>query len=504
MDEMHAWAFAWLRNNPHVLDCPTDKALGTAISSCELYGELIFKQFSIACIEMSADRVYALVDKYKARAHALLHELELRHALHKRKLEFCRCFLHSNKLPHARQLIKVHKKQTDSRLIVFGTTYFTNPVAVLVAHILQPALSQVSPIACDSADVLRAADHLHKSRDSQQLRGCSIYSVDVEHLYPSICQNRATESCKYVLTRLYSEHPISQWGIVVDSVVELIQCIFASQVTTYKPKSYHSGSMYFLQVKGITTGLSRACQIANSFLLSLDLEIARVLSSSLWLYKRFIDDVLVIGQGSSLSKLLGLFNQWCPGVKITNDDEAGKFTSFLDLLFVNNDGHFNYSTFRKPMNKYAYLPYSSNHALGTKLGIVSTECVRLLITNETDVQYARQQEFFLARLVDRGYPEYQVRKVFERYDWNERESILRKRIKPKVQVVPFKLQYAPGLASLGFARIVAKHKQLLPECVETRFRFVMCYTSANNIFMKRYSRFISGCAQNTGLGNAFC
>ena len=74
---------------------------------------------------------------------------------------------------------------------------------------------------------------------------------------------------------------------------------------------------------------------------------------------------------------------------VTNDEAAtgGSHTSFLDLYIVVDRGELEYSTYRKPLNAYRYLPYVSSHPLATLRGIIATECYRLLITKKFECDF---------------------------------------------------------------------------------------------------------------------
>ena len=114
------------------------------------------------------------------------------------------------------------------------------------------------------------------------------------------------------------------------------------------------------------------------FMYGFDRYISRSVHANLLISKRFVDDLLVVVHRVTRSALLELFNSWCLGIIITNDEFEGSVnTTFLDLSISRLGSLFVYSTYRKPLDSYAYLPFSSNHSLAVKSGIVATECCRL-------------------------------------------------------------------------------------------------------------------------------
>ena len=94
-------------------------------------------------------------------------------------------------------------------------------------------------------------------------------------------------------------------------------------------------------------------------------------------------------------QILQILNCWNANIKVTHDDaECSYATSFLDLRIVSTESGVTYRTFRKPLNTYCYLPFSSNHPLATKAGIINTELRRLLVTNLHEHDFNAQSQLF--------------------------------------------------------------------------------------------------------------
>ena len=249
--------------------------------------------------------------------------------------------------------------------------------------------------------------------------------------------------------------------------------------------------MCFVQTSGITTGLSCATQVANAFLLAFDRHVQTSLHNDVLLMKRFVDDVLIVCINHTLSQLLDIFNNWCAGVAITNDDGADcTVTTFLDLRIRFQHGCLFYSTFRKPLNAYAYLPFSSNHSTATKLGIISTEAFRLYVTNRCKQSFESEIVFFARKLCDRGFPKHLVFSTLDRFPWHKKDFYLNRRQAFKVPVVPFKLCWTPLFKNFKFGSIVRSHVDALDLNIRDRLKVVLCHTSDPNLFRRHYGRFL--------------
>ena len=161
--------------------------------------------------------------------------------------------------------------------------------------------------------------------------------------------------------------------------------------------SMQGQTSYWLQHLGVSTGLPCGIQIANLFFQALDLTIASSFRSDIDLYKRYIDDILIVARNIRAEHLLGLLNQFDVQIRITHDAhdaENARYSSFLDLnIYLCGDQTISYSTYRKPKCTYSYLPFHSCPSSATKLAIVHTELNRLLPTNFLEADFDREVIF---------------------------------------------------------------------------------------------------------------
>ena len=137
-------------------------------------------------------------------------------------------------------------------------------------------------------------------------------------------------------------------------------------------------------------------------------------SSSLCLYKRFVDDVLVVlSERVKTEQLLLALNTFCTDIICTNDgSESDTCVVFLDLDINIQGCSLVYSTHRKELATYNYTPYDSNHSVHTLLGIVATEAIRILRTNSHEDTFRFQRDIFVGKLKLRGFDLVQVRRIW--------------------------------------------------------------------------------------------
>ena len=383
--------------------------------------------------------------------------------------------------------MKIHKTELAARLITSGTRWITNTISILLAATLQPCLDLAETIAKDTRAVVNSIDKFNNDSSHHNIR---VASFDVEQLYPSINQERAIVGIRTVLTEHYLAHPIHCWGLIVEVMCVFMRIIFEAQIVSVRFRG-DALKRFFRQTVGVTTGLSCAVQLANSFLLALDLIVVRTFRDNIHMFHRFVDDVLIVFSGIDLVDLLDVFNNWDPLIKVTFDStETLDKTTFLDLALSIKAGKLRYCTFRKPLNSYCYLPALSCHSHSTKLATVSTECVRLLLTNDSEESFLWHRTFFLRKFVARGYLRSDVSAIFDKYPWHDKDIILGRRACKVGKVVPFKVRFSPGIHALCIGRLLQKHMLNLDASVRAKLKFVVCYSVGSNLFRLRYTRFL--------------
>ena len=410
---------------------------------------------------------------------------------HDKVLSFATCLCSNYRYPIARLLIKVHKPVIEGRLLASGTQWLTNPIAVLLAQQLQPVVNQHASIAKDSAEVTAAFEQCAAEHGSANMA-----TFDVESLYPSIHHRR----CRAAVARVLHAYAASgarrgmHKGAWVELLLRLFDIIIAAQIVIFQAGTADQPSFYE-QVQGITTGLACATQLANLFLVGLDLLAMASFDNLIYNYKRFVDDILVMYHGAvRLDDILAVLNSWDDTINVTHEaSEVPTNVHFLDVDYTIRPA-VTFKTYRKPQCLYCYTPFTSCHPNSIKRSIVLTELVRLLRTNSSEELYLNSVQFFIAKARLRGYPLSLLHQCLAARPWAYRHVIANKSCAPKAQqrVVPFKITYFAGAEAWHLARHLHEHAYLLQHVAGQSFRIVLCYLSNVNLFRQRYARFTPG------------
>lgn len=125
-------------------------------------------------------------------------------------------------------------------------------------------------------------------------------------------------------------------------------------------------------------------------------------------YARYFDDIFTFFQGTETeaSAFIADLNSQQERVKFTGTiTPATTPTPFLDLLiWIDNDGCVCYKPYTKPVSRFLYIPFKSDHPKSTLQGFIIGECKRLAINSSLPLYWQEATLFFMQNLIHRGYP----------------------------------------------------------------------------------------------------
>ena len=125
------------------------------------------------------------------------------------------------------------------------------------------------------------------------------------------------------------------------------------------------------------------------------------------LWKRFIDDVIMLFKGSEeeCEKLVAWLNSLFPGVVKFKYQYSKQMVEFLDLqIFVENE-RLETNLYIKPSNLQLYLDFFSNHPEPCKQGVVYGQALRIVERCSKLEDRDHHLENLKQKLQTRNYPE---------------------------------------------------------------------------------------------------
>ena len=141
-------------------------------------------------------------------------------------------------------------------------------------------------------------------------------------------------------------------------------------ICTKNVKFYFQGSS-FKQIDGVAMGNPLGPTLADIFMAKLE-QLADTDIQLLPLYKRYLDDILIISESKSQTEnLLSLFNTLHPNIVFTCEYEHENKLPFLDVLIIRNaDGTMSLFVDRKPTWIKQYLKFYRFSSLEHKRALV--------------------------------------------------------------------------------------------------------------------------------------
>ena len=221
--------------------------------------------------------------------------------------------------------------------------------------------------------------------------------------------------------------------------------------------------------EGIPTGSSAAVCIADVFMTTFDTYLSLALGTKLLLTRRYIDDLLTIDRCED-HEFLVTANKFDPNIvlEITGVDHV----NFLDLeLNTNEHGKVERRVYTKPLAKFAYVHYSSDHPASVFRGIYVGQLQRIQRRCQREADFLSEARKLRERLRARGYPHGLLREVVK----------TRSRKMHACRPTAFEVPYHPRLNR----RTIAKHvRNFSSYGLITRLRFKL----KHSVFVKNFAR----------------
>ena len=148
-------------------------------------------------------------------------------------------------------------------------------------------------------------------------------------------------------------------------------------------------------------------------------------------WKRFIDDILMLFKGSEdqCQELVTWLNSLEPGVIKFKYEYSKRKVEFLDLEISVINGKLCTNLFIKPSNQQLYLDFNSNHPEPCKQAIIYGQALRVVerCSNEEDLNNHLYN--LEAKLSARNYPKDLIESKFQKAKVNSRNSLIHKKRK---------------------------------------------------------------------------
>lgn len=319
-------------------------------------------------------------------------------------------------------IFKIHKDSLASRPIqpTFGTP--TEGISKFVHDQLWHIVARHPFVLRNSAEWRVGLEETLGALRTDQWEPTFI-TFDVVSLYPSISHKLGLAALRWFL----DVHCTSIEANMRDLICALTEIVIKENYLE------HPSVGILLQICGTAMGTTLSVVYAIIFMIWFEEPVVRKFKAFLPHYKRYIDDgaTLFVGPPAAQRAFIHALNTRCEGIKVA-DIQIGTEIHILDCYTAlvpirqsrGTQWRAKFSIYRKPLNAYMYLPYSSAHHPAVYRAWIKAELTRYIILSSSREEFENQVLFFAGMLAPAGYPGHLLHKCITEVGWKDRAHIL--------------------------------------------------------------------------------
>ncbi len=374
---------------------------------------------------------------------------------------------------------KLHKLTLQWRPIIPACGTWNVCLANVVDHYLQTIVKQTPSYLKNTTQLIDEIEELNKQTPTWSIDNLWLITADVEQLYPSIPLEEA-----YIIVKQYIS---TNHKDIANVLSKFLKWILFNNRFNYQNKTY-------IQLDGVATGSPVAPSVANLFMAHIETKLVSEWATKkhVLLYKRYIDDIIMVFNGTEeqVEKLKSKFSKMHKNITLTWNTNK-KEVVFLDLV-IYKDAKLSYRVHQKELNNYLYLPWTSSHPKNTKTGIIKGELKRYMRNCSNITDYIKVKKCFAYRLQQRGYPPEVINKFINAVRYKDRNEanntnkalVNKEQINTqntqKTDIIVFKTYFSASLQSVKWSRIL--HPDKVNKNKNKRIICLTAYKKTSNMF----------------------
>ena len=339
---------------------------------------------------------------------------------------------HNPKTPTLRLPPKVHKENHPGRPIVSSINSHSTKISEYVDHHLQPYTKDIKSYIKDTKDFL---NHLDKV-PTNIFNNSYLVTLDVRSLYTSIPNEEGISIVKDILHENKSK---------------LTQVITAFLWLILTLNNFIFNNEHFLQILGVVMGTKCAPIYANLFMNHFEeTYIYPLLTTKCNFYKRYIDDIFLLWQGTleELKLFILQINRLHPTIKFTEEISFNSI-NFLDChIYKSKDGKLHSSVHTKATDRKSYLHSKSYHPRSSKRSIAYSQALRIRRICSEETEYIKEINKLIKQLEKRGYDTTSSKLEIEKAHNIPRETLLTNNKVIKDRKLPIIVTYNKNLPNI--------------------------------------------------------
>ena len=256
-------------------------------------------------------------------------------------------------------LPKIHKPGIPLRPIISSTGTVTYNTAKELAKILKPLVGLSSHHVHNTRDFI---DHI---KDVRLRQGECIISYDVTSLFTSVPIQPVVN---IIQQRLATDQDLqNRTSMSIKHIINLLEFCLNNTSFVFQ-------GQYYQQMEGAAMGSPLSPIVANIFMEQFEKEALETAPHPPSLWKRFVDDTLVILEAKYKDEFFHHINSLDTNIKFTAEtSKADGSIPFLDTWITpQRDGSLQTKVYRKPTHTNQYLQWDSHHSISNKYSVISS------------------------------------------------------------------------------------------------------------------------------------
>ena len=382
----------WRKTN-NLLVLQSDKNLGTTVVSSEWYSEKLDNlvlnnpDFTPISEEIYLGMIGQARREIESYEHDGFYQEIKDYILADLTLDKAR-----SNVPKFHGLPKVHKKPWALRPIVPCHSYPLSNASKVLSMILKLRVRESPWILESTQDLARLLETVTVPSGKKYW----IASGDVTAMYPNIPRKRAHQILGEIATEVDNDPN-------ADSNGKGKSAEFVTRLAAWSDNflCFKHNNKYFYQKEGLAMGIPAAPDVANLYMSYFE----NTFAHKFVLYKRYIDDVFVIIDASSREEALAQLDLvQAEGLKLTWSVDK-ETINFLDLEITQEaEKYFSFKPYRKPLNSYERLPWTSYHPVHVKRAAFCGEISRMARLCSNKNKFYNEVSYVKEIYLKRGYP----------------------------------------------------------------------------------------------------
>ena len=295
--------------------------------------------------------------------------------------------------------------------------------------------------------------------------GHKLFVIDAKNLYPSLPLEALFLAVALEIRIWYN----TDYALAIFAI-RLLHLVLYNQTVSFD-------GVVYLNIHGLATGIAAGVSLANIFLSGGDPAIASHPAADE--YHRYIDDSFLVS--GDITAVLAIMNSFHPDV-IWEIQATGEEVPFLDLLIsIGPDRRLSVDLYRKPQNRYMFVPASSCHPTHCLDGIARSEATRIARLAHPRTR-SKHLAFLEDRLVSRGFTRCRLRRIFRAVSG----SRVSRPPHDDSRRFAFHIKHGSSVPAQGIRKVLQRHSVVLKRALHRQPRFVLARHLQPSIGLRRY------------------